>query len=129
VALLNPLTLTPLVATVDARTDSFFIHDLIANGEAAAGVSVSPGTGVGSMRLVVDVSALGGQDARLVFRLLAGSDPAYLDASFAVSNVLVAAETDPEIDEISGNTSAAEGTPVISSTSTRTMATTTSLSR
>src|SRR5262249_10214040 len=92
VALLHPLTLAPLTATVDAATDAYYIRDLapgVSQGEAAAGVTVLAGAQPGSLRIVLNVEALGGQAARLVIRLLGGSNGSRLDGRVAISDVVV----------------------------------------
>jgi hypothetical protein len=74
VSLLNPTTQVSLVPTVNATTDAYYIRDLVqgaptANG--APGVTVSD-LGGGAMRIDLDISAMGGHDGRLLFRLIGG---------------------------------------------------------
>ncbi|MGA2035683.1 MAG: MBG domain-containing protein, partial [Thermoguttaceae bacterium] len=78
VSLLDPASGQSLVPTVDGSTDSYYTQDLesgVAQGLAATGVSVSAGTTSGTLQVTLDTSALGGDEARLVFRVIAGSAP------------------------------------------------------
>ncbi|WP_435009572.1 PEP-CTERM sorting domain-containing protein [Tundrisphaera lichenicola] len=95
-SLLDPGTLASLVTTVDAFTDSFYTRDLDSSttqGMAALGVSVSPSGDSLPVKISVDVSALGGEMARILFRLVGGGslsessvsvDNVYAGANFAV---------------------------------------------
>jgi hypothetical protein len=95
VSLLDSSTQKPLVATVDGLTDSYFIEDIVpgASGEAASGVTVTPGTVAGTERITLDVSALQGQAAYLLFRFLGGSDASQLNGSVTISDVTVSSAT------------------------------------
>ena len=86
-------TLLPLTATVDALTDSFYIQDVRpgAAGESAAGVTVSAPDASGARLVTVDLTSLGGDQTRLLFRFLASSDVSQLNGSMAVSDVFIAA--------------------------------------
>jgi hypothetical protein len=111
VALLNPLTLTPLAARVDAFTDAFFIGDLAPNapGESSADLTITAGPAPGSLRFTLDVEDFGGLPVRLFFRLLGGSDPSRIGGSVTLSNVLVSAITDPVVTDFTGTTTVEEG--------------------
>jgi hypothetical protein len=77
-SLLDSVTGKSLVPTVDGSTDSFYTQDLesgITSGLAADGVMVSAGATAGTICVSVDTSALGGDNAELLFRVIAGSDP------------------------------------------------------
>src|SRR5439155_1302046 len=92
VALLDPPTWAPLVATVDSFTDSFYTRDLeqdVTEGLAAAGVVVTPGLTPGTWHITLDLGNLGGHAALLAFRLIGGSDGSQLGASVAISDVVV----------------------------------------
>jgi hypothetical protein len=75
-ALIDPLTSLSLVPTVDSLTDSFYIRDLVSGvtqGDAAAGVTVSPAADALPLTISVAIAGpLGGQNARIFFRLLSG---------------------------------------------------------
>jgi hypothetical protein len=89
--LLNPSTLASLVPTVPSSTDSFYIRDLdpsVSQGEAASGVTVSPSPGALPLLVTVDVSAVAGQDAQFLFRLIGGG-PTPDEASVTLTNVLI----------------------------------------
>jgi hypothetical protein len=78
VSLLDPATGLSLVPTVDGSTDSYYTQDLVTEAApriAATGVFLSQGAIPGSIQITLDTSALGGQNAQLVFRLIAGSGP------------------------------------------------------
>lgn len=95
-SLLDPTTLGSLVATVDAFTDSFYTRDLTSGttqGLAAAGVGVSPSADALPLTITLDVSALGGRSARILFRVIGGGatsgasatlDDVQVDAPLAV---------------------------------------------
>jgi hypothetical protein len=117
VALLNPTNSASLVPTVDASTDSFFIQDIVptgSTGEAASGVTVADGTIPGSFRISVDVKAQAGQGARLVFRLLGGSDGTQTNGTVILSDVLVEGTggTFPPVADAGPDRSSGEGTSV-----------------
>ena len=97
VSLLDPTTDSPLVASVDAQTDSYFIEDVVpgAPSEETAGVTVTPGTAPGSERITLDVSSLQGQPALLVFRFIGGSDISQLNGSATISEVTVFVNAPP----------------------------------
>jgi hypothetical protein len=115
VALLNPATLQPLMAPVDAWTDAYYTRDLAPGGgrsAAAARVTVAPWTEPGAVRVIVPLDGLGGQAARLFFRLLAGSDPTQLGGAVAVADVVITGQGDPPppvITTLTGNTTVDEG--------------------
>ena len=97
VALLDPVTHDPLVP-VDTLTDVYFISDLIAGGdrqELVRGVTVQAWGPEGSLRVVLNVEALGGREARLFFRLLGGSDASQLGGSVTISDILVSRHVSP----------------------------------
>ncbi len=107
VSLVDPCSGVPLVATRDTRTDSYYIRDLVPDAnvrDAAAGVLVTPGPVPGSWRITVDVSAQAGQAARLLFRLLSGSDGSQTAATVAVSQVVVGTLPALNVLEDSGTT-------------------------
>ncbi len=82
-SLLNPQSLQPLVNTVNATTDSYYVQDVeqgVTQGQAASGVTVTSGTASGTSVITLDVSALGGDSARILFRLIGGSDVTGLGA-------------------------------------------------
>ena len=90
VSLFDVCTQAPLVGSVDSATDSYYIQDLVPGvqlGKGATGVTIVPGSLPGSWRVSIDVSQLAGQDARLLFRLLSGSDGSQLDSSVPISQV------------------------------------------
>jgi hypothetical protein len=90
-SLLNPSTLAPLVPTVDSSTDSFYIRDLdpsVPQGEAAPGVTVSPSPSALPLLVTVDLSAVAGQDAQVLFRLIGGG-PTPDEASVTLTNVFI----------------------------------------
>lgn len=107
VSLVDPCSGVPLVATRDARTDSYYIRDLVPDAntrDAAAGVLVTPGPVAGSLRITVDVSAQAGRPARLFFRLLSGSDGSQTAASVAISQVILGTLPALNVLEDSGTT-------------------------
>ena len=90
-SLLDPITQSPLEAPVNNSTDSYYIQDLVngvAQGHAASGVTVTTSVG-GSLRIALDVSALQGQQADLLFRLIGGSDVTQLKGSVGISDVTI----------------------------------------
>lgn len=91
-SLLKPTTGASLVPTVDSSTDSFYIRDLdpnVSHGDPApTGVTVSPSPGALPLLVTVDVSAVAGQDAQILFRLIGGG-PTLDEASVTISNVLI----------------------------------------
>jgi hypothetical protein len=96
VSLLNPTTLASLVPTVDSNTDSFYTRDLVQGtdqGQAAAGVTLSPSPTSIPLTVTLDISSLGGQEARILFRLIGGGDA--FDASVTIDNVSVGTNVVP----------------------------------
>ena len=89
-SLLDPNTQSPLAASVDNSTDSYYIQDLVngvSQGQAATGVTVTPAGG--SSRITLDVSTLQDQEAELIFRFVSGSDVTQLNGSVGVSGVTI----------------------------------------
>ncbi len=89
-SLLDPNTQSPLGSPFNNSTDSYYIQDLVngvAQGHAATDVTVTPAGG--SLRITLDVSALQGQDAELLFRLVGGSDVTQLKGSVGISDVTI----------------------------------------
>jgi CRISPR/Cas system type I-B associated protein Csh2 (Cas7 group RAMP superfamily) len=108
VSLLDPTALTPLLATVTDTTDSYYIKDLVngvTDGLAAAGVVVSPGPAdeSGSVQVSLDVRTLGGQSARLLFRVIGGND-FFSESSATISQVAVTMLQAPAITSDSSTT-------------------------
>jgi hypothetical protein len=76
VALLDPKTQASLVPTFDKNTDAYYIRDLVQGAptnNAAKGVTLTK-MGGGAMLIDLDISAVGGQDGRLLFRLVGGGN-------------------------------------------------------
>jgi hypothetical protein len=92
VALLDPTTMEPLNDAANIRTDAYYIQDVVQNvlaREVGTGALVSLPDSTGARQVTLDVSGLGGQSARLLFRLIAGSDGTQLNGSVAISNVFL----------------------------------------
>ncbi|WZP00314.1 hypothetical protein EP7_001947 [Isosphaeraceae bacterium EP7] len=96
-ALIDPLTSLSLVPTVDSMTDSFYIRDLVSGvsqGDAAAGVTVSPAADALPLTISVAIAGpLGGQNARILFRLLSGGTAT--GSSVTLDGVTLAAVPEP----------------------------------
>ncbi len=75
ISLLDPLTMTSLVPTVNSVSDAYYTRDLvngIVEGVAASGVTVLPSSSSLPLTVALDVSALSSQDVRLQFKLIGG---------------------------------------------------------
>ena len=91
-SLLNPQSLQPLVNTVNDSTDSYYVQDVaqgVTQGQAASGVTVASGTVSGTLVITLNVSTLDGDSARILFRLIGGSEVTGLGA-VGVSDVMTA---------------------------------------
>jgi hypothetical protein len=89
-ALLNPGDPTnSLVGTVSTTTDAYYTRDLV-DGVAAGltGPEVLPGALNPGFPLTIslNVASLAGQDVRLLFRLIGGSEPIF-DSSVTIDNI------------------------------------------